>query len=146
MNWLTLKDGSKWPDPNEDDNPFHPSAKAYRDLIMGDLTLDQIKSKISLIRQAAGRPRIPPRKSKKVFLYNGELYTWKEIAAMGIDGFLTRDVIVARQRAGKTMEEIISTPVRKFKKINTGHKGFATKADHYALHECTPGQRKTLGI
>lgn len=144
MKYLKLKDGSKWPDPNEDDNPFHPSAKAYKDLILGDLGLQQVRDKISLIRQAAGRKRI--RKSKKAFLYNGELYTWKEIAAMGVDGLLTRDVIVARQRAGKTMEEIISTPVRKFKKREPGYKGFPTKDDYDALHECTDKQREDLEL
>lgn len=116
MKRLTLKDGSKWPDPKEFKDSFNLAAKAYHDLIMSNLKLDDIKTKVSLIRQAAGRPRIPPRKSKKSFPYKGKWYTWKEIAEMGVDGLLTRDIIVSRQRAGKTMGEILSTPVRKFKK------------------------------
>ena len=56
--------------------------EAYKDLIMGDLTLQQIKEKVSLIRQAAGRPRVPTRKLKKSFFYKGVWYTWKEISKM----------------------------------------------------------------
>lgn len=147
MKWITLKDGSKWPDPNYKDSVYwNPMAEAYKELIMGNLTLQQVRDKISLIRQAAGRKRIPPRKSKKAFLYNEKWYTWKEIAEMGVDGLLTRDIIVSRQRAGKTMDEIISTPVRKHIRRKPRYEGFANKEDHYALHECDREQRITLGL
>jgi len=145
MKNLTLKDGSVWPNPNEDNNPFHPMAKAYKELIMGDMKLDDIKTKISLIRQAAGRPRIPTRKSKKSFLYKETWYTWKELKEFGVPG-LNRQNIISRQRSGWDMERILKTPVRKLKPRKKDYKGFASKDDHYALHECDSAQLKTLGL
>ncbi len=70
----------------------------------------------------------------------------KVAKAMGVDGRLTRDVIVARQRAGKMMEEILSTPVRKMSPRKPDHKGFETKEDREAFQDCTSEQLKTLGV
>ncbi len=145
MKWLTLQDGSKWPDPNYKDSVYwNPMAESYKELIMGNLTLQQARDKISLIRQAAGRPRIPTRKLKKNYFYKGAWYTWKELKEFGIPE-LSRQNIDSRQRSGWDMERILKTPVRKLKR-GKDHKGFATKEDHYALHQCTPEQRKTLGL
>ncbi len=138
---LILSDGSTWPNPNELKDSFHPAAKAYIELIMGDTNLQQVRDMISLIRQAAGRPRIH-RKSGKIFPYEGEMYTWRELAEMGVDG-LTREVVVSRQIAGWDMEKILRTPIRKRK---LGYKGFKNKADYDALHECTSDQKEVLGL
>ncbi len=138
---LILSDGSTWPNPNELKDSFHPAAKAYFELIMGDTNLQQVRDKISLIRQAAGRPRIS-RKSKKIFPYKNKWYTWRELAEMGVDG-LTREVVVSRQLAGWDMEKILRTPIRKRK---LGYKGFKNKSDYDALSECSPEQLKILGV
>ncbi len=146
MNWLTLQNGSKWPDPNYKDSVnWNPMAEAYKDLIMGDLTLQQTRDIISLIRQAAGRPRIPPRKSKKSFFYKDKWYTWWEIAEMSIHE-LTRELIVSRQRSDWSIEKIIKTPVRKWQPKEKNYKGFPNKEDYDALHQCTTKQRKILGL
>jgi len=145
MKHLILPDGSTWPDPLESKDSFNWAAKAYYDLIMGDFSLQQARDKISLIRQAAGRPRVPTRKSKKSFFYMGFPHTWQEIAAMGVDG-LTRDIIVSRQRAGWDMERILNTPVRKLKPRKKDYKGFKNKEDYLALHECDAEQREVLGL
>ncbi len=39
MKELTLADGSTWPDPSEYEGSIHPGAEAYKDLIMGGLSL-----------------------------------------------------------------------------------------------------------
>ena len=145
MNWLQLKDGSKWPDPNESSDSFNLAAKAYHGLILGGLSLQQVQDKVSLIRQAAGRPRVPRRKCKKKYKYKGIWYNWREIAEIGVDG-LTRDVIESRRRAGWSTVKILFTPVRKLKKQPPKYGKFKSKADHDALHECNPEQLKILGI
>ncbi len=145
MKKLTLPDGSSWPDPNEHTDDFNPAARAYHELVMGGLNLQQIRDKVSLIRQAAGRPRVPTRKSKKSFPYKGKWYTWQEIAAMGVDG-LTRQVIVSRQRSDWKMERILFTPVRKHKKRKPKYRRFKNQVDHEALGECSALQLKILGL
>ena len=145
MKKLVLPDGSEWPDPIDSKDSFNWAAKAYHDLIMSNLSLQQIRDKISLIRQAAGRPRIPTRKLKKDFLYKGVWYTWKELKKFGVPG-LSRQNIVSRKKSDWSMERILKTPVRKIKQREKNYKGFASKADYEALHECEPGQLKTLGL
>ena len=146
MKYITLQDGSKWPDPLDiDENSLWHRAEAYRQLIMNEAPLQQVRDKISQIRQAAGRPRIPPRKLKKSFLHKGVWYTWKELKEFGVPG-LNRQNIITRQRLGWDMERILKTPVRKMEMREKDYKGFANKEDHYALHECDSDQRKTLGL
>lgn len=152
MKWLTLRDGSKWPDPIEASDAFNPAAKAYHNLIMNpNLTLQNVRDKIGMIRKAVGRPHVIPEHLKRVHKYNGKLYTIKELEVIAVEG-VTGKLIKWRRRQGKSWEEALFTPKRKYgKRANVSSRvvkygGYDSAADQEALGDCNEEQLKILGV
>ena len=59
---------------------------------------------------------------------------------------LTREIIFSRKGYNWSIDKIIRTPIRKLKPRKKDYKGFKSREDYDALHECNPKQRITLGL
>ncbi len=100
-----------------------------------------------MIRKAASRPHVIPEHMRRVHKYNGQLYTIIELEKIAVKG-VTGELIKWRRRQGKSWEEALFKPKRKYGKRPkvVKHGGYGSAADKEALEDTTEAQLKTLGI